>query len=165
MDSGKEDHPVVMIFWDDAVAYCEWAGLRLPTEAEWEKAASWDAMRRNKRIYPWGDEWDASRCNWRGGDKSYTTKVGAFSPAGDSPCGCADMAGNVWEWVADWYDSDYYGRSTSRNPAGPYRGEYRVLRGGSWDYDPLLLRSANRNMYRPDAALLGRGFRCARSSQ
>ena len=164
--NGMEEHPVVMVFWDDAVAYCKWAGLRLPTEAEWEKAASWDPITKSKRVYPWGDEWDPNRCNWRGeGNKWDTTQVGTYSPAGDSPYGCADMAGNVWEWVADWYDSDYYSLSPSRNPPGSFSGEYKVIRGGSWDYDSHLVRSTNRNNRRPDDMLIGRGFRCAAGSE
>ena len=161
----KEDHPVRFVSWDDAQAYCDWAGLRLPTEAEWEKAASWDVEAGRKRDYPWGDEWDASLSNSWEGDSEGTTPVGAYSPEGDSPYGCADMAGNVWEWVADWYGSYPVGRQV--NPTGPDSGAYRVLRGGSWLPFPfgssINSRSAVRYYWNPDDGIHN-GFRCARSS-
>ena len=174
---GKEDHPVVVASWNDAVTYCEWAGLRLPAEAEWEKAASWDPPASppmgepalslskgieggQKRVYPWGDEWDAERCNTTEGNKGGTTPVGAYSPCGDSPCGCADMAGNVLEWCADWYDGDYYQSSPSRDPTGPDSGLSRVLRGGSWYSLRLRARSACRDGDNPDIRLIVGGFRC-----
>jgi formylglycine-generating enzyme required for sulfatase activity len=118
--------------------------MRLPTEAEWEKAASWEAgdkvtrwqgdkVKGRKRKYPWGDEFDKSRCNSEEAGIRTTTPVGRYSPRGDSPYGRADMAGNVWEWCNDWYDANAYreraGRVT-RNPTGLGAGNYRVLRGG-----------------------------------
>ena len=155
----KESYPVVNVSWHDAQAYCEWAGLRLPTEAEWEKAASWDAKAGRKRLYPWGDKWDAGQCNTSEGGKGGTTPVGAYSPAGDSPYGCADMAGNVWEWVADWYGEGYYKVSPGRNPLGPDSGDSRVLRGGSWYVTRYRARSAYRSRNYPDVFDYW-GFRC-----
>jgi formylglycine-generating enzyme required for sulfatase activity len=135
---GKENHPVVTVSWDDAVAFCEWLSqesgqaFRLPTEAEWEKAA----RGTDGRIYPWGDEWDSTRLNsWETGPRE-TTPVGKYSSGGDRPYGAADMAGNVWEWCADWYDEEEYQRRAKvgvQDPRGPSQGQFRVLRGGSWD--------------------------------
>ena len=158
---GKEDHPVVLVSGDDAQAYCEWAGLRLPTEAEWEKAATWDAKAGRKRVYPWGDEWDASRCNSREAGKKGTTPVGAYSPDGDSPYGCADMAGNAWEWVADLFGD--YPSGWQVNPTGPESGPALVLRGGSWGGSSYHSRGAHRGRSSRDYGNYGVGFRCARS--
>src|SRR5262249_2930629 len=94
-----EQHPITGVSWHDARAYAAWAGKRLPSEAEWEKAASWDAGTGQKRRYPWGDTWDVRLCNSSDLDIGHTTAVGAFSPYGDAPCGAVDMAGNVWEWT------------------------------------------------------------------
>jgi len=130
--SGKDNHPVVLVSWDDAVAFCAWAKqasgqqVQLPTEAQWEKAARGE----NGLKYPWGDsEPDASKLNYNMNVKD-TTAVGKYSPAGDSPYGLADMAGNVWQWTADWHSDTYYANSPASNPKGPTTGQYRVLRGG-----------------------------------
>ena len=155
--AGKEDHPVVHVSWHDAVAYCEWAGLRLPTEAEWEKAA----RGTDGRIFPWGSTWEEGRCNWSQGGEGDTTPVGAFSPAGDSPYGCADMAGNVWEWTLDWYSTDYYSRSPIRNPLGADDGSTRVLRGGSFNYEGGV-RATRRGRADPAKRMYPMlGFRCS----
>jgi formylglycine-generating enzyme required for sulfatase activity len=153
----KEDHPIVNVSWEDATAYARWAGVSLPTEAQWEKAA----RGTDGRKYPWGDKWDASRCSNGDTDLNQTTAVGSF-PQGASPYGVLDMAGNVWEWCADRYDGNYYQAGPKRNPQGPESGDVRVLRGGSWGYaNPADFRCA----YRYGFVTAGRGyilgFRCA----
>lgn len=161
-------HPVVNVTWDDAVRYCEWAGGRLPTEAEWEKAASWDDQAKTKRTYPWGETIDCSYANYSGKDDGNDFCVGDTTPvdsyeSGKSPYGLYDMGGNVWEWVSDWYDETYYQNSPSANPSGPESGQFRVLRGGSWYNYVLDVRSAYRNWFDPTGTNGHLGFRCSRS--
>ncbi|MBM3241214.1 formylglycine-generating enzyme family protein [Candidatus Poribacteria bacterium] len=156
----QDDHPIVNVSWYDSVAYCNWAGVELPTEAQWEKAA----RGTDGRIYPWGEKWDASKCNNYNTGPKQTTPVGSY-PAGASPYGVLDMVGNVWEWCADWSDEEYYASAPNRNPQGPSSGTYRVLRGGSWGNVFLygFLRAAYRGRYISDGWCLGRGFRCVAS--
>lgn len=151
-DPAYNDHPVVHVSWFDAEAFCQWAGGRVPTEAEWEKAA----RGTDGRDFPWGNQNpNCSLANYKdcmGG----TSPVGSY-PAGASPFGVLDMAGNVGEWVADWCDDDYYSRSPYENPTGPNHGPGRVIRGASWDMAGPWLRTFTRLGYIPSNEL---GFRC-----
>lgn len=158
----KDDHPVVMIAWEDAEAYCTWAGGQLPTEAQWEYAAKGP----ENLLYPWGNDFDGSKLNfcdvncpfdWKDANSddgyAFTAPVGSY-PAGSSWIGALDMAGNVFEWVRDWYADDYYANAPVENPLGPDQGERRGQRGGSW-LNPLdrSIRTAER-----DSGLLGDAF-------
>jgi formylglycine-generating enzyme required for sulfatase activity/tRNA A-37 threonylcarbamoyl transferase component Bud32 len=156
----KMDHPVVLVSWNDADTYCRWSGKRLPTEAQWEKAARGPTL-DSGYIYAWGEEFDPSKANTKESNLNDTIPVGSFSPQGDSPYGASDMTGNVWEWVTDWYDSSYYTQAPPSNPPGPAAGTYKVLRGGSWLFDELYARTAFRYSLRPDYTYDFTGFRCS----
>jgi sulfatase modifying factor 1 len=178
----QDTHPIVNVTWDDANAYAQWASAALPTEAQWEKAARGG----DQRIFPWGDVWPPPgdffpdppnmagnfgiiTNNTKSGNYiistvkyndgcTYTAPVGCFKA---NPYGIHDLAGNVWEWCADWYDAGYYKTAPTQNPTGPATGTARVLRGGSWDRDyPGVFRAANRGNRHPTSRDSGVGFRC-----
>jgi formylglycine-generating enzyme required for sulfatase activity len=169
LGEGKDLHPVVDVSWYDAKTFCEWLGGRLPTEAEWEKAASWDHQTKTKRTYPWGETIDCTYANFYGKDDGNDVCVGETMPVGSyesgkSPYGLYDMGGNVLEWVSDWYDESYYASSPAINPFGPDSGKYRVLRGGSWSNFDYYVRSAYRFRINPIDQSSRFGFRCSRDT-
>ena len=174
-DPELDNYPVIYVSWYQANAYCEWVGRRLPSEAEWEKAAGWDETAQVHRLYPWGDTFDGNLVNfcdancpldWKSSefDDGYadTAPVGSY-PGVTSYYGKLDMAGNVWEWVGDWYEGDYYSELPVSNPTDPSAGAEKVQRGGAWYLEEDLLRTAFRSKHTPIDADSYVGFRCAMS--
>jgi formylglycine-generating enzyme required for sulfatase activity len=167
--AGHANHPVVLVRYEDAVAYCAWSSeatqriVRLPTEAEWEKAARGGAEGQR---YPWGHDFDPAACSYLSDATAKrsrgTRPTGTYPP---NAYGLCDMIGNVWEWVSDWYDAEYYGRDDHRNPGGPPAGALRVVRGGSWVTDDVeMLRCSYRHKVPPDTYAYSVGFRIACSA-
>lgn len=157
MPAGKGDFPVNNVSWDDAVTFCAWdGGKRLPTEAEWERAAR-GAL--EGKMYPWGDR------AITGADAVYNQVDGPRAVCSKAKVnGLCDLTGNVWEWCADWYGQKYYAEASAQNPAGPASGQYRTLRGGSWfDVPPLFLSVSYRSWARPEERSPTIGFRCAKT--
>jgi formylglycine-generating enzyme required for sulfatase activity len=171
--SSQGNYPVVQVSWDDAQAFCRWAGGSLPSEAQWEKAAAWDGT--NERSYPWGNQSpDGKKANfadrrlqapWASAavddGYQYAAPVGNY-PEGASSYGVLDMAGNIAEWAGDWYDANYYQNSPAVNPGGPANGQLRVVRGGSWDDDYRGIRTTNRDSLDPAGSYNYVGLRCVR---
>jgi len=168
-----DDYPVINVSWYNADTFCQWRGARLPSEAEWEYAASYNPVENVKTKFPWGDTFDGNLLNfcdvncqrddrgaeWDDGFRD-TAPVASY-PGGRSPKGVYDMLGNVMEWVGDWYDFRAYRDITETNPRGPIEGEFKSLRGGSWFTPPGSLGNTLRDNLDPTVAQSTLGFRCA----
>ncbi len=175
-DPAYNDYPVIQVNWYDALTFCEWRGARLPSETEWEKAAGFDPAQAIKLRYPWGDAFDGTKLNYCDANcprekrdaqtndgHQDTAPVGSY-PDGRSPIGLYDMAGNVMEWVGDWYDPRYYFEIADTNPRGPLEGGFKALRGGSWLSEEDELAVTVRGSFDPTVARANLGFRCAMSA-
>jgi len=154
-----DQQPVVGVDWFDAYGYARWRGKRLPTEAEWERAARGTSGGK----FPWGESFANRLANTKETGLKRSATVGSY-PGGRSKSGAFDMAGNVWEWCYDWYKLEYYRQAHRENPQGPAIGKDRVLRGGSWAHPAKMSRSSYRNFGRPIVWSYYIGFRCASSA-
>ncbi len=162
---GKEQHPVTHVSWEDAMGFCKWLSrltgdrYRLPTEAEWEKAA----RGTDGRIFPWGNQWDYTKLNCREGGVNTTTQIGTYFQSGDSPYGHEDLCGNIWEWCMDGYDPREYQRRADaqvKDPLSSGKKRKYAARGGAWFLTENLMRAAHRSSFAPDITFDGLGFRC-----
>jgi len=159
---GREKHPAIGVTWNDADAYAKWAKKRLPTEAEWEFAARGGA---DDLLFPWGDEIDPERANYQFKESRSlaalkTSETGSYQP---NAFGIYDMIGNAAEWCSDWYEENYYSRSSDKNPSGPDSGKEKVIRGGGWMTPPFFCRISCRGSFKWNLSNQQIGFRCARS--